>query len=71
MRRDCGPCPTGIRRPGPLVAPQEGLYATTADGRRPALIDPAVSWTWPEVDLGMVGRIGLYHPPTRLSERDS
>jgi fructosamine-3-kinase len=40
-----------------------------ADGRRPALIDPAVSWMWPDVDLSMIYCLGLIHPQTRLPER--
>lgn len=40
-----------------------------ADGRRPALIDPAVSWMWPEVDLSMIYCLGLIHPQSRLPDR--
>jgi fructosamine-3-kinase len=37
--------------------------AATADGE-PAFLDPAVSWTWPEVDLSMMYRTG--HAPARF-----
>lgn len=37
-----------------------------ADGARPALIDPSVSWMWPEVDLSMVYCLGLAAPRSYL-----
>ncbi|HVV23386.1 MAG TPA: fructosamine kinase family protein [Pseudonocardiaceae bacterium] len=40
-----------------------------ADGRRPAWIDPAVSWMWPEVDLSMIYCLGRIHPPSRVPDR--
>jgi fructosamine-3-kinase len=36
---------------------------------RPALIDPSVSWMWPDVDLSMVYCVGLAGPPSRLPDR--
>lgn len=36
---------------------------------RPALIDPSVSWMWPEVDLSMVYCVGLFGPSSRLPDR--
>ncbi|GIH16382.1 fructosamine kinase family protein [Rugosimonospora africana] len=40
----------------------------TPDGR-PALIDPAVSFTWPEVDLSMLYWVGLAWPGARVPDR--
>ncbi|HKN99735.1 MAG TPA: fructosamine kinase family protein [Pseudonocardiaceae bacterium] len=40
----------------------------TADGR-PALIDPSVSWMWPEVDLSMIYCVGQFSPPSRVPDR--
>jgi fructosamine-3-kinase len=40
----------------------------SADGR-PALIDPAVSWMWPEVDLSMIYCLGRQVPQTRPPDR--
>lgn len=40
----------------------------TRDGR-PALIDPAVSFGWPEVDLSMLYWIGLAWPGARVPDR--
>jgi fructosamine-3-kinase len=38
-----------------------GNVLATADGT-PALIDPAVSWSWPEVDLSMMAQCGAPEP---------
>lgn len=40
-----------------------------SDGGRPALIDPSVSWMWPEVDLSMIYCLGRMSPRSRLSDR--
>ncbi len=40
-----------------------------ADGERPALIDPAVSWMWPDVDLSMIYCLGLQAPHSRPPDR--
>jgi fructosamine-3-kinase len=40
-----------------------------ADGDRPALIDPAVSWMWPDVDLSMIYCLGLQTPRSRPPDR--
>jgi fructosamine-3-kinase len=40
-----------------------------ADGRRPALIDPSVSWMWPEVDLSMIYCLGLAVERARMPEQ--
>lgn len=40
-----------------------------ADGVRPALIDPSVSWMWPDVDLSMIYCLGLIHPRSRAPDR--
>jgi fructosamine-3-kinase len=40
-----------------------------ADGRRPALIDPSVSWMWPEVDLSMIYCLGFTVERARIPER--
>jgi fructosamine-3-kinase len=40
-----------------------------ADGGRPALIDPSVSWMWPEVDLSMIYCLGQAAPPGRPLDR--
>lgn len=40
-----------------------------ADGDRPALIDPSVSWMWPDVDLSMIYCLGLVAPHSRPPDR--
>ena len=40
-----------------------------SDGGRPALIDPSVSWMWPEVDLSMLYCLGRMTPRSRLPDR--
>lgn len=40
-----------------------------SDDGRPALIDPSVSWMWPEVDLSMIYCLGRTAPRSRLSDR--
>jgi fructosamine-3-kinase len=39
-----------------------------SDHGTPALIDPAVSWMWPDVDLSMIYCLGLEWPTSRLPE---
>jgi fructosamine-3-kinase len=36
---------------------------------RPALIDPSVSWMWPEVDLSMIYCVGLFGGTSRVPDR--
>jgi fructosamine-3-kinase len=40
-----------------------------ADGRRPALIDPSVSWMWPDVDLSMIYCLGRTVQHARMPEQ--
>lgn len=40
----------------------------TAAGR-PALIDPSVSWMWPEVDLSMIYCVGQFGSPSQVPDR--
>jgi fructosamine-3-kinase len=40
----------------------------SADGR-PALIDPSVSWMWPEVDLSMIYCLSMFAPHSKPPDR--
>lgn len=70
LERICGRLPHLVP-PAPASLTHGDLARSNimAVDRRPALIDPAVSWMWPDVDLSMIYCLGLIHPRTRPPDR--
>jgi fructosamine-3-kinase len=70
LERLCGRLP-GLVPPAPPSLTHGDLARSNiiADGDRPALIDPSVSWMWPEVDLSMIYCLGLIAPRSRPPDR--
>ena len=70
LERICGRLPQLVP-PAPASLTHGDLARSNirAVGRRPALIDPAVSWMWPDVDLSMIYCLGRRHPPSRPPDR--
>jgi fructosamine-3-kinase len=70
LERICGRLPRLVP-PAPATLTHGDLARSNimAVDRRPALIDPAVSWMWPDVDLSMIYCLGLIHPHARPPER--